>query len=221
MKRLTLTPEHVLATDTSFPEDNLAFQIYYRVFAKGGEDALPPIIVGTINSPGEWIARLELKYTEWVERDPDFVSLRRREYNIAFKKLRDIPHFILDGNHRALAAALNRQAFTALEIESDRDLNEIERMVSNGEILSFPHMVRNVKELEGEFIKYALNLSDVPPKHGLNASKKIEIAPLLTVATRAYELYANERIPSYMRKAYAARKPGGPRLLPSHPRLSW
>jgi hypothetical protein len=215
MKKLTLAPEQVLATDTSFPEDDLAFQIYYRVFAKGGGVSLPPIIVGSIKSPSDWIARLEIGYSHREHRDPDLVRQRRREYRILFSKLREIPYYILDGNHRALASALSRQSLNALYLESDADLLEVERMVSTGDLLSFPHEAGSLEELEGQSIQHFLKLNDLPPNHALNASNKIDLTPLVSVATRAYDLCSSNRLPRYMVKNYTARKEGRPRILPN------
>ncbi len=220
MKKLTLTPDQILATDDSVPDCDQLFKTYHRVFAGGEGESLPPIIVGTIKSPSEWIRRLQDGYSRWEQKHSDILRMRRKEYQILFSMLRKIPYYILDGNHRALAAALNRRALKVLQIDSDQDLAEIERMISGGQLLSFPHEGQSVEALEGEFIRHFLNLSDVPPNHNLNATNVVEVVRLVPVATRAYDLVTSNKVPRYMVKNYSARKESRPRILPTPP-IKW
>ena len=41
---------------------------------------------------------------------------------------------------------------------------EMERMVTAGELFSFPHKARSLEELEGLFIQHFLNLNNIPPQ---------------------------------------------------------
>lgn len=206
MKTLTLDSSQVLATSDLSPQDSLSFQIYYRVFRFGAGDCLPPIIVGTIKSASEWKSRLEQGYARWELKRPEVVKARRREYGILFGTLTRTPYYILDGNHRALAAALNRKKLNALQLECDADLVEIERMVASGELVPFPHKAQTMEELEGVFIRHFLNLTDTPPNHGLVASPKLMVERLVPVATRAYELCTRNLLPPYMVRNYSRRK---------------
>ena len=206
MKRLTLTTAQVLATSDLVPNNDLLWKIYYRVFRDSPGDCLPPTIVGTIKSATEWISRLEQGYSRWEHSKPDMVQSWRREYRILFQKLGATPYYILDGNHRALAAALNRRDLKVLEVDSDGDFLEIERMVKSGDLFSFPHKVQSVDALEGLFVEHFLNLNDIPPKHGLLSSQKLRVERLVTVATRAYELCSHNPLPPYMVKGYSQRK---------------
>ena len=202
VKRFTLKPMQVLATDELAPEEESSLRIYYSVFRNDGGDCLPPIIVGTIRSANEWIYRLEKGYARWERKEPRMVDTRRREYQILFRALRGTPHYILDGNHRALAAALNHRELKVLDVESDGDLFEIERMVTAGELFSFPHKARSLEELEGLFIQHFLNLNNIPPNHSLEASENLTVRRLVPVATRAYELCTHNQLPAYMVARY-------------------
>jgi hypothetical protein len=187
VKRLALMPAQVLATDELVPNDGLPFKIYYRIFREGAGNCLPPIIVG--NQIGR---RMEESfgqgYERWQREEAGLVETRRREYGILFQRLRETPYYILDGNHRALAAALNRRELTALQLDSDQDLSELDRMVTTGELFSFPHNAETVEESEALFIQRALNLNRIPPNHSLQASHNLTLKRLITVETRAYEL---------------------------------
>src|SRR4030095_12186396 len=114
--------------------------------------------------------------------------------------------YILNGAHRALAAALNRRDLKVLEVDSDRDLLEIERKVKSGDLFSFPHKAQSVDALEGLFIEHFLNFNDIPPNHGLRSSQNLRVERLLTVATRTYELCTHNLLPPYMAKGYSQRK---------------
>jgi hypothetical protein len=114
VKKLILSPTQVLATDELSPEAQRRLRLYYYVFRHGGTDCLPPVIVGTIRSVNDWKSRLEEGYARWVRLEPAIVEIRRREYNTLFRALTTTPYYILDGNNRALAAALNRKDLNVL-----------------------------------------------------------------------------------------------------------
>jgi hypothetical protein len=206
VKRLTLSPAQVLATDVLRPEADLTLKIYFQVFKDCGDDCLPPIIVGTIKSTAEWKKRLEEGYSRWVRREPALVELRRREYNALFKTLGVTPYYVLDGNNRALAAALNRKNLRVLYLDVDSDLSEIQRMLNDGELLSFPHKVQSIEELEGRFLQHFLDLNNVPPNHSLIVSQNWIDKDLMPVATRAFDLCTRKLLPPYMIKRYSQQK---------------
>ncbi len=203
MKRITLTPAQVFATNEFDAEAELALKIYYRVFQRGSGECLPPILVGTIKSPSEWVRRLEQGYERWERDEQETVQMRRREYWILFQKLREIPYYILDGNHRALAAALNRRNLNALQVDSDEDLSSINWMLAEGELFSFPHKAKSIETLEGLFVQHFLNLNNIPPNHALVTSQKLSVEELVPVATLADELCRQKKLPSYMARNYA------------------
>jgi len=62
---------------------------------------------------------LEQGYSRWATSKPAMVEIRRREYNALFRAFSTAPYYILDGNNRALAAALNRKTLRALHIDAD------------------------------------------------------------------------------------------------------
>jgi len=134
------------------------------------------------------------------------VEIRRREYNALFRALSTAPYHILDGNNRALAAALNRKTLRALHIDADQDLKEIERLVTAGELFSFPHRAQSVEDLEGFFLQHFLNLNNTPPNRALTISQDWVARKLTSVATRAYDLCTQKLLPGYMIKRYSQTK---------------
>jgi hypothetical protein len=206
VKRLTLSPAQVLATDDLCPEAEITLKIYFQVLKDSRDNCLPPIIVGTIRSTANWKKRLEEGYSRWVKKEPAMVELRRREYNTVFRTLSATPYYILDGNNRALAAALNRKNIQALYLDGDTDLADIQRMLNDGELLSFPHKAQSIEELEGRFLQHFLHLNNVPPDHSLIASRHWINRELMTVATRAFDLCTRKLLPPYMIKHYSRQK---------------
>ena len=206
MKRLTLFPAQVIATGELCPEADSALKIYFHVFSHDGGDSLPPIIVGTIKSPSAWKDLLEEGYSRWARSEPAMVEIRRREYNSLFRALIATPYYILDGNNRALAAALNRKNLRVLHLDADRDLKEIELLVATGEILSFPHRAQTIEGLEGIFLRHFLDLNNIPPNHSLTASQNWVTKRLTSVATRTYDLCTQNLLPGYMIRRYSKAK---------------
>jgi hypothetical protein len=188
MKRLTLSPAQVLSTDDLRSEADLTLKIYFQVFKACGEDCLPPVIVGTIKSAADWKTRLEEGYARWARREPAMVELRRREYNALFRTLSATPYYILDGNNRALAARLNRRSLRVIHLDTDKDLIGIQQMLTEGELISFPHKAQTIEELEGHFIQRFLDLNNIPPNHSLIASQNWTNKKPIPVATRAFDL---------------------------------
>jgi len=206
VERLTLSPAQVLATDDFCPEADLSLKIYFHVLSHDGGDSLPPIIVGTIKSPSAWKDLLEEGYSRWARSEPAMVEIRRREYNSLFRGLSATPYYILDGNNRALAAALNRKNLRVLHLDADRDLKEIERLVATGEIFTFPHRTQSIEGLEGLFLQHFLDLNNIPPNHSLAASQNWITKRLTSVATRTYDLCTHNLLPGYMIRRYSKAK---------------
>ena len=206
MQEKVLCPEQLLATSQLTPEDMLPFKIYYRVFQRGYGDCLPPIIVAKIKDSQYWIDQLELKYEEWVSTKSEIVEWRRQDYRMFFSNLTDTPYFILDGNHRALAATLTHQPINALELQSDEDIQRIKTMLKNGELFFFPHNVKTVLELEGLFIEHSLSLTAIPPHHSLIANTGYQLKRMRSVRKRADLLCHNKLLPSYVVELYLHKR---------------
>lgn len=66
------------------------------------------------------------------------------------------PYLLLDGNHRTLAAALNKKPINALELETDYDLRTIKAKAASGELFSFPHDEEQLVNLVQSFYEEAL-----------------------------------------------------------------
>lgn len=212
MKIGKLNPDLLTATSELAVEDDLALRIYYRVFDQRCGRCLPPIVVGRIRSSREWVDRLEQGYRRWEEEQPGIITWRRQDYRILFEALQRHPYFILDGNHRALAATLSHVRANILEIESDEDLVEIGRMVSAGHLLFFPHEARTVTELEGLFIKHSLHLNDTPPSHSLMTNRELMVRRIRSVRDRADHLCRDGQLPEYMIRRYTRRRRIAPQL---------
>ncbi len=65
------------------------------------------------------------------------------------------PYLLLDGNHRTLAAALNKKQVNALELETDYNLRTIKTKAASGELFGFPHDQEQLVNLVQSFYEEA------------------------------------------------------------------
>jgi hypothetical protein len=142
-------------------------------------------IVSTLNS--------QLIYSNsWdAKHAPEkFLEMQKQYRNI--NNLSNGKYFLHDGNHRSLAAALTHNQIKTLELEDDKDLDNIRNMVDQGELFNYSYVIRDrtksLFSLKEEFEEYLWNNPD----------------KCLTVEDRTKRLVKNKDIPQYIITKYLA-----------------
>ncbi|MBI2665757.1 hypothetical protein HYX12_04000, partial [Candidatus Woesearchaeota archaeon] len=146
MQRIILEPEQIIVPGECELGDESILKIYFRIFEKGHGEDLPPVIVvsNDIIKPRSRRGRLneEIRRIKMAENEKRIVSnpyyggssytfaepvIRniRERYAKLEEKLGSAPYYLIDGNHRTTAATLTHSPIYALELQTNRDLNEV------------------------------------------------------------------------------------------------
>ena len=117
--------------------------------------------------------------------DYRFPELKRR-YAQLIEKTSQASYYLIDGNHRAVAAALTHNPIYAIELQNDKDLNKVRKMVKCGELFEFNRDETSLQELVLEFDDYLLN----------------NIEDCMTIQQRVDKLTSNGDLPEYIKIKY-------------------
>jgi len=139
------------------------------------------------------------EFTEAVKREidamnkykiQDLVDYRfpelKRIYAQLIEKTSQASYYLIDGNHRAVAAALTHNPIYAIELQNDKDLNKVRKMVKCGELFEFNRDETSLQELVLEFDDYLLN----------------NIEDCMTIQQRVDKLTSNGDLPEYIKIKY-------------------
>lgn len=155
-------------------------KIYFRVFGRVHGADLPPVIVAhhSLGNRGE----------EYYELNKCAVGDYRNKLERYVKQGSE--YFLLDGNHKAVASALVHQPIRALELQTDKDLKKIRKMVERGELFDWNHESDSLMQIVNDFEFFCSEHLD----------------QMMTVDERVKQLTSNGDIPKYMRKRYHKEK---------------
>lgn len=126
MKKRILQPEQLIVPYEYEVGNEDILEIYYRIFKKGHGNDLPPVLVARPSHSDR-----NLLLNTFVRKD------LLEEYFKTIDEMGDI-FYLMDGNHRGIAATLNHKPIRALELQNDADLENIEKMTERGEYLGMP-----------------------------------------------------------------------------------
>lgn len=172
MKERILQPNQILVPEGYEVGREEILKIYFRVFDKGRGYDLPPSIVinrrlarenalkGYINRD-----RVERIYTEIEQSGADY--------------------FLIDGNHKGIAAVLCHVAPKVLELETDIDLEEARGMAERGGLFDFPHEEESLLDIADGFVCHVFTKDYVR-----------------TLQQRVDKLTASGNLPQYMKERY-------------------
>ncbi len=180
MKRKKLNPTQLIVPGEYELGNKSILNIYFRVFNRGHGDDLPPVIVahrGTFNISS---------------RSEDLI---RQEFSILVKERfkSGSEYFLLDGNHKAVAATLNHRLVPSLELEVDGDIGECKKMVETGDLFDWTIPGETLEEIEEELEAHMMSYFTY---YGLDGD-----CPL-TIKERIHRLISEEKVPEYIVERY-------------------
>lgn len=183
MEKRILQPEQIIVPGEYEVGNEAILKIYYRVFEAGQGSILPPAIVAH-----HGIASMEpLKrwFTSSARHIDDYQD-KVREFTA-----RGAGYFLLEGNHRSIAATLTRQGIPVLELQPGDDMGQLRRMVETGEMFDFQLDEETAELCAGECARYL-------------TSKGFE--NMMTLRDRVDKLTSNGHLPGYMVEKYRVSK---------------
>lgn len=140
--------------------------------------------------------------------DQTYACLRHNEYsekvqesNMHIFKIKDIyqvfqilhrlnaEYFLIDGNHRTVAATLTHNPIYALELQNNKDISEARKMIKKGELFNFDRAEDKLVDLVMAWGSYVSG----------------HIDDTCTVKQRVNQLTSNGDLPSYMKQKYLER----------------
>jgi hypothetical protein len=127
MKNLILKPEQIIPPDNEMGNEEV-LNIYFGVMTKGHEKDIPPVLVARPSLSDRDFILKHIADTEGCKR-----------YFESVDQVKDA-FYLIDGNHRAVAATLCNLPIKALELENDNDLSILERMAKSGEYFNQPNL---------------------------------------------------------------------------------
>lgn len=146
MEKKLVKPEQLFVPGEYEPSSDAILKIYFRIFEAGHGSILPPVLVLHKDVNG---ARVR----EWND-DPYFVRVCGALNNAIESKIdAGAEYFLLDGNHRAIAATLCHRPISVLELQVNEDVDKAQEMVESGELFDLPIIIKqhNLKELTEKF----------------------------------------------------------------------
>ena len=175
--------------DDASPRHESILKIYFRAFDKGLGHILPPVL----------IARPKLSLRHYIlDR---LVAFARAEYQRLFEQVDELGEafYLMDGVHRGFAAALCHSEIRALELEDDRDLVDLERMVQEGSYFNLPAYHTELPGLPAAETRLSAAVTDLEMFH---------LREVLTLRKAVDALVQQCSLPAYMVRRYAASRAG-------------
>jgi hypothetical protein len=189
VKSVSLSPRQVIVPFEFLLHSESMLKLYFRIIQRGSGDVLPPVLVARPgHSDREFIRTRSVNHTETEElfnEIDDHVARRGALY-------------LIDGNHRAVAATLCRRPLAALEIESDDDLEELEKMAARGDYLNVPAFPLEAYEHGWLPTKLAALVTSLEERH--------QGREVLTLEDRTKRLAKERQIPDYMIRWFRSRR---------------
>jgi len=200
MERKLLQPEQLIVPGEYKLGNELVLKIYFRLFNSGHGEDLPPVIVVHNETVSDFYAK---DSSELRKKDPNYLYFKRcyEAFNqaLANKIGAGAEYFLLDGNHKSVAATLSHSPIFSLELESDVDFHQGKRLVESGDLFNWT--------IPGDSLEEAVNrLRDRLFECGCLDASNFYPKTLKTVKQRVDELTSNADLPSHMVEIYHRTK---------------
>lgn len=178
MEKKILQPGQIIVPGEYELGEEQILKIYFGVFNRRCGEIMPPAIVAH-HSKGDRLKYYGASSNEAVIRN----------YKEKLERLisQGAEYFLLDGNHRTVAAALTHNPIFVLELQTDKDLKEINKMVESGRLYDWVH------EDEDSLLKIV---------NAFENSASDSLKHMVTVEERVKQLVSNYDLPKYMQDIY-------------------
>jgi hypothetical protein len=193
MKELRLWPKQIIVPFEYLVGNLTILKLYFRFMKAGGADVPFPVLV----------ARPSKSHREFI-RNRSVHAAETEAFFAAIDALvadRDA-YYLIDGNHRGLAATLCRRRVHALEMESDDDLDELERMVERGDYVDLPSFPLDSYDHGWLPTRLGALVTELEERH--------QGREILTLDERTERLADEGQVPEYMISWFRARRRGAP-----------
>ncbi len=217
MRKRKLKPSQIIVPGEYELGNESILKIYFRIFERGYGNCLPPAIVtqtGNIQEIIDWLENEKYGLKRWEKPDLKWqlytgtLEARRKDYKDLFSILKKHPFMLIDGNHKSVAATLTHNKISALEVETDEDLEMVRKMVEQGELFDFKREETSLYNLRRSFITYCLDLSfrESDGSIPISGDSSPQIRYTETVEQRVNEMVSNNNLPEYMIEKYLSDK---------------
>ena len=182
MERKILQPEQILVPFEYELGNEDILKIYFRIFNKGSGDYMPPVIVVKPE-----IGQDRALVKKWYGEKSD----RLYECLDKLQSANEGLYYLLDGNHKGVAATLCHAPIQALEIKKDNDLDELESLVETGELFNLPGWPSDYYSDHTKISSIIIRFEEG------HISEDI-----MTLRDRVDKLTSNGDLPKYMKERY-------------------
>ncbi len=189
MKKQILQPEQIIVPYEYKLGNESILKIYFNSFNKGNYNDLPPVLVA---KPKHSDRNFILDHLADKENSDKY--FRTIDSIDGMKNI----FYLMDGNHRGVAATLCHKLISAIELENDDDLVELEEMIKEGRYFNIPNFPFNYFE-DGD-VKTKLSAAVTYLEEQQSTIK------ILTLQKRVDKLTSNGDIPQYMKERYLSLK---------------
>lgn len=200
MKRISLQPHQIITSELFFASEPL-LQVYYRIFKADCEKCLPPILVAEKN-------RLNVKI------DPNGKKVDYRlgtagidKYHQLLEKTfsKGAGYFLLDGNHRAVAAALCNTSLDSFLIEDEKDIKKLRRLAQHGELFNLPpELMKPFTEMSEDYTSAMISLFQASFMHA-SGDPDQNSPKSFSLKDRVSYLARNNHLPIYIKHQFLRR----------------
>lgn len=193
MKQLHLWPNQIVVPFEYLVGNLTILKLYFRFLKLADADVPFPVLV----------ARPSRSHRDFI-RDRSVLPVETEAFFSTIDALvadRDA-YYLIDGNHRGLAATLCRRPLHALEVESDADLDELESMVERGDYIDLPSFPLDSYDHGWLPTRIGALVTELEERH--------QGWEILTLDERTERLADEGQLPEYMIAHYRSKRRAAP-----------
>jgi len=184
-----ITPEIFLGLES-------LLQVYYQIFKNDCEKCLPPVLIVK-----ESMLDVRINPEDECTRERLGMESVREYHKLLGKTFHDgAEYFLLDGNHRAVAAALCHKSLSSMIIETEKDIKTLRRLAQHGEIFNLPSVINHpFREISKDYKSAMIDYFQQCFSHNHSPQR---ILRGFSLKERVSYLARNDELPGYMKRRF-------------------